>query len=120
MFSLCLFQTTSNSRPLVHLAALHHYGHESWKPFLLALGTDVSARILAGRPGLEAAERSELNRRVVGWAWYLLREPMWSELKARFAFMNALASVPVLGFGVTLTQDMLHSLTRFWFFTSNT
>ena len=65
-------------RPISHLLAMFACGEKSWKPWLLALGMDLSSLYhLQSRGTLQRSEKDEILRRKATLLIYLLRSPFY-------------------------------------------
>ncbi|XP_037793179.1 peroxisomal membrane protein PEX16-like [Penaeus monodon] len=62
-------------RPIGHLTSMYLFGKQSWAPWVLALGMDITSLNLYNESMLSAAERSELARRRISLLYYLVRSP---------------------------------------------
>ncbi|ESO97557.1 hypothetical protein LOTGIDRAFT_208740 [Lottia gigantea] len=76
-------------KPLVHLASLYKSGTQSWKPWLLSCGLDISSLCLMGEPhDLNENEKGELRRRTFMLLFYLLRSPFYDRFaQAKIIFL---------------------------------
>jgi len=77
-------------RPLLYLAALYRYGTRSWTPWLLSLATDALSRrlTLPSRGRLTKSEEAETSRRLLLWAFYLLRSPFFERFLYRSRWLR--------------------------------
>lgn len=67
-------------RPLVYLASLYFFG-QSWRAWLLSLGTDLSSYYCLTYPDkLSKLEKSEIRRRRFAWLYYLVRSPFFETI----------------------------------------
>lgn len=62
-------------RPLSHLSSLYIFGQQSWAPWVLSLGMDITSLKLYDDSLLTKAEKVELARRRIGILYYLVRSP---------------------------------------------
>ena len=111
------------SRPFVYLAFAYRYSLNSWKPWLVSLATDLVSRYysLKGKAAQKGDnERLELQRRILNWLWYLLRPPMFEELRERLHILGFLKGLPILGYLFSFIAEMTTQFSRFYFFTACT
>lgn len=80
-------------RPLTHLATMGLYGIDSWKPWIVALGMDVSSlHLLRENKQLNHAEQLELTRRALMLIVFLLRSPFYDRF-SREKILHILSSI---------------------------
>lgn len=100
------------TRPLIYVLFIRKYGARSWIPWLLSLGVDltgISFLFLSkipfhsrenGNPPFSTLEKNEIRRRKLLWAFYLMRDPLFSKYtRQQFEKTeNFLEPVPIVGF----------------------
>ncbi|XP_033127249.1 peroxisomal membrane protein PEX16-like [Anneissia japonica] len=65
-------------RPLAHLSSMFCFGMNSWTPWLLSIGLDLSSLHFIGETDdLNPEEKSEVKRRTTALLIYLLRSPFF-------------------------------------------
>ncbi|XP_013786235.1 peroxisomal membrane protein PEX16-like [Limulus polyphemus] len=80
-------------RPMTHLATMGLYGTDSWKPWIVALGMDVSSlHLLRENEQLNHAEQLELTRRALMLVMFLLRSPFYDRF-SREKILQILSSI---------------------------
>ncbi|XP_055948784.1 peroxisomal membrane protein PEX16-like [Argiope bruennichi] len=92
------------ARPLVHLASMRAFGEFSWKPYLIALGMDLtSLHLLRQKSDFNKKEKQEINRRALSLLLYLLRSPFYDQYsKTRIINMLQGISNRLIGSGLLL------------------
>ncbi|XP_070553803.1 peroxisomal membrane protein PEX16-like isoform X2 [Ptychodera flava] len=87
------------ARPLVHLASMFKFGQQSWKPWLLSCGLDVSSILMMGNTkDLNVNEEAEMKRRTVYLLYYLLRSPFYDRYSKIIFLLSAMANkIPGVG-----------------------
>ncbi|XP_070553900.1 peroxisomal membrane protein PEX16-like isoform X5 [Ptychodera flava] len=90
------------ARPLVHLASMFKFGQQSWKPWLLSCGLDVSSILMMGNTkDLNVNEEAEMKRRTVYLLYYLLRSPFYDRYsKSRIIFLLSAMANKIPGVGL--------------------
>ncbi|XP_064399974.1 peroxisomal membrane protein PEX16-like isoform X2 [Halichondria panicea] len=90
------------ARPLVHIISMFIFQQSSWKPWLLALGMDLtSLQLHCGLLHSNSAEKAEVMRRRVVLMLYLLRSPFYDKRSKNMLldFLRWLSStIPLLHF----------------------
>ncbi|XP_071956640.1 peroxisomal membrane protein PEX16-like [Antedon mediterranea] len=67
-------------RPLIHLSSTFCFGMNSWTPWLMSLGLDLSSLHFIGETDdLNTEEKSEVRRRTTMLLLYLLRSPFFDK-----------------------------------------
>ncbi|ELU06800.1 hypothetical protein CAPTEDRAFT_152987 [Capitella teleta] len=80
-------------RPLIHLFAMYRNSQQSWRPWMLAAGVDLTSMCLVGSPEkFNAQERKELKRRTYMMLLYMLRSPFYDKI-AKSYIWSILGSV---------------------------
>ncbi|XP_042231450.1 peroxisomal membrane protein PEX16-like isoform X2 [Homarus americanus] len=70
-------------RPICHLSSLYLFGQQSWAPWILSLGMDVTSLKLYNESLLTAAEKTELAVRRINLLYYLVRSPAFHSVTHR-------------------------------------
>ena len=108
------------SRPLLHISSMFLFGQNSWKPWLLSYGVDVtSLTLLRDRGDLNEAEKSELSRRIFLLLFYLLRSPFYDNYsKTRILGLLKFLSATVPGISLVLNplMDYLPTWQQIYFY----
>ncbi|KAH3883177.1 peroxisomal membrane protein PEX16-like [Dreissena polymorpha] len=90
------------ARPLAHLLSMYAFGMDSWKPWLVALGLDMTSQKLYGDlKDLNPREQQEVKRRNMMLLYYLMRSPFYCNYtKSRLTAVLTVISqyVPLSGF----------------------
>ncbi|KAK7083727.1 Peroxisomal membrane protein pex16 [Halocaridina rubra] len=87
-------------RPLSHLSTMYLFGEQSWAPWLLSLGMDITSLKLYNESTITNAEKVELARRRVSILYYLVRTPAFHAVthKRIKYFLTAVGNkVPLAG-----------------------
>ncbi|OWF47108.1 Peroxisomal membrane protein PEX16 [Mizuhopecten yessoensis] len=94
-------ETLYITRPLAHLLSMYLFGANSWKPWLLSGGIDISSLCMMGdTENLNPHEKSEVKKRTVMLLYYLFRSPFYdqySKMKILFALNMLAENIPVVG-----------------------
>lgn len=106
-------------RPVLHLAALGIFGDKSWKPWLTAIGCDMtSLQLLGDRGALNHNEQLELSRRALVLLMYVLRSPLYDRFtKTRILSVLLFLSkkVPIAGILFKQIADYIPDWQRTYF-----
>ncbi|XP_053653801.2 peroxisomal membrane protein PEX16 [Cherax quadricarinatus] len=70
-------------RPICHLGSMYLFGQQSWAPWILSLGMDVTSLKLYNKSQLTAAEKAELAHRRINLIYYLMRSPAFHTVTHR-------------------------------------
>ncbi|XP_045600516.1 peroxisomal membrane protein PEX16 isoform X2 [Procambarus clarkii] len=62
-------------RPICHLSGMYLFGQQSWAPWILSLGMDLTSLKLYNETLLSASEKAELAHRRINLLYYLMRSP---------------------------------------------
>ncbi|KAL4225007.1 Peroxisomal membrane protein pex16 [Mactra antiquata] len=108
------------ARPLTHLCAAYTFGLESWKPWLVACGMDVSSLFLMGDThDLKDKEKAEMKRRSLLLLYYLLRSPCYDQV-TRDRLINSLKVVsqyvPLSGIIIRPILEYLPTWQKMYFY----
>ncbi|GAB6029995.1 Peroxisomal membrane protein pex16 [Chamberlinius hualienensis] len=110
-------------RPIVHLIALQFCGLNSWKPWVMALGMDVTSLRLIGDPAiLNRSEQRELRFRSWGLLFYLLRSPFFerhTKEKIIRALQRVARTVPGSQYLLNPLVEYLPTWQKVYFYTWN-
>ncbi|EDO32174.1 predicted protein [Nematostella vectensis] len=113
-------ETLHITRPLLHLSSMFVFGQNSWKPWLLAYGTDVMSLCLHRNiKELNAKEQSEMSRRTLLLAFYFLRSPFYDKYsKAKIINMLRFLSNHIPGMSILVAPmlDYLPTWQRIYFY----
>ncbi|XP_049574027.1 peroxisomal biogenesis factor 16 isoform X1 [Syngnathus scovelli] len=113
-------ETVYISRPLVHLLSLGLCGKQSWKPWLVSAGLELSSfAVLRERIFDNRWEREEMRRRTFLLLYYLVRSPFYdrySEEKIIFLLGLLAKHVPVIGLIARPLMDYLPSWQKIYFY----
>ncbi|XP_045174258.2 peroxisomal membrane protein PEX16-like [Mercenaria mercenaria] len=108
------------ARPLAHLISMYISGLDSWKPWLLACGMDITSMCLMGESkDLNPKEKAELKRRSLMLLYYLMRSPFYDKYtKMRFmaVFRFIAQYVPLSGFIIRPLLEYLPTWQRMYFY----
>jgi hypothetical protein len=110
-------------RPVVYTAARAacHREPNSWTPWILSLAVDAASRALAPRmASLSRAEFNEVHTRMRNYLFYLLRDPMFSQICAQplQRFCMLLNRIPLVGAFFSSIIGLTFSIQRYYFYTS--
>lgn len=125
-------------RPMVYVLAIRRYGLRSWRPWLISLGMDLGSLALlesvaaAAKPagkggaagdgggGLPPHERSELSRRKLLLALYLMRSPFFNSATRRplDVLEGRLKAVPLLGMLTEKALELVLGVQAYYFYTA--
>jgi len=108
-------------RPLVYALFIRRYGLGAWKPWLVSLAVDLAGTTIISRlasPGLTGsgrgyslsnAEKEEIKRRRLLWAFYVMRDPFFSKYTRHRLeyFEQLLKPVPVIGTLIAKAVELL-------------
>ncbi|XP_051919965.1 peroxisomal biogenesis factor 16 isoform X1 [Hippocampus zosterae] len=113
-------ETVSISRPLVHLLSLGLCGKQSWKPWLISAGLELSSfAVLHERIFDNRWEREEMRRRTFLLLYYLVRSPFYdrySEEKILFLLRLLAKHVPGIGLIARPLMDYLPTWQKIYFY----
>ncbi|XP_071528169.1 peroxisomal membrane protein PEX16 [Panulirus ornatus] len=62
-------------RPVCHLSSMYFFGQQSWAPWILSLGMDITSLKIYNESLLTSAEKAELAHRRINILYYLVRTP---------------------------------------------
>ena len=109
-------------RPVLYTLMRLRYADSAYAPFVVSLTTDVMARALAPRwAALTAEQRAEWGRRMLMWALYGLRSPVFEEWTQYplVRLSQLLSRVPLFGMVGRNVVDLVFSLQQHYFYTSS-
>ncbi|EFJ14461.1 hypothetical protein SELMODRAFT_229029 [Selaginella moellendorffii] len=134
-------ETSLILRPLIYVFLIRRYGLKSWKPWLASLAIDLtgfsilfltdqwsskssneSLIISQGSPSrpLSAAEKNELKRRQLLWAFYLLRSPFFDTYsRHQFQRIGKVAKpLPLFGTLASKAMELLAGVQSIYSYTA--
>lgn len=108
-------------RPLVYVLLIKRYGLGSWKPWLVSLAVDLTGTTIISRftspdltrigrgYSLSSAEKEEIKRRRLLWAFYVMRDPFFSKYtRQRLEYSEQLLKpIPVIGTLIAKAVELL-------------
>ncbi|XP_077418871.1 peroxisomal biogenesis factor 16 [Vanacampus margaritifer] len=113
-------ETVYISRPLVHLLSLGLCGKQSWKPWLVSAGLELSSfAVLHQRIFDNRWEQEEMRRRTFLLLYYLVRSPFYdrySQEKILFLLQLLAKHVPGIGFIARPLMDYLPTWQKIYFY----
>ncbi|XP_077570176.1 peroxisomal biogenesis factor 16 isoform X2 [Stigmatopora nigra] len=113
-------ETVYISRPLVHLLSLGLCGKQSWKPWLVSAGLELSSfAVLHERKFENRWEKEEMKRRNFLLLYYLVRSPFYdrySEKKILFLLRLLTNHVPGIGLVARPLMDYLPTWQKIYFY----
>ncbi|XP_077375397.1 peroxisomal biogenesis factor 16 [Festucalex cinctus] len=113
-------ETVYISRPLVHLLSLGLCGKQSWKPWLISAGLELSSfAVLHQRIFDNRWEQEEMRRRTFLLLYYLVRSPFYdrySQEKILFLLQLLANHVPGIGFIARPLMDYLPTWQQIYFY----
>ncbi|XP_052797370.1 peroxisomal membrane protein PEX16-like [Mya arenaria] len=108
------------TRPMAHLLSMYIFGQDSWKPWLLAVGMDMTSQKLFGEnKDLNIRERAEVKRRNLMLLYYLMRSPFYDQYtKTRLmtVFRFIAQYVPLTGLIMRPLMEYLPVWQRMYFY----
>ncbi|KAK3750877.1 hypothetical protein RRG08_029798 [Elysia crispata] len=111
-------------KPVIHLGSICLCGQSSFKPWLVSSGLDVGSLCLLGDGrGLNSQEQTELRRRALMLAMYLLRSPFYDRFSKQklLQTLRALSEViPGVSIALVPLMDYLPVWQRVYFYTWST
>eukprot|EP00026_Physarum_polycephalum_P011546 Phypoly_transcript_11780.p1 GENE.Phypoly_transcript_11780~~Phypoly_transcript_11780.p1 ORF type:complete len:345 (+),score=47.86 Phypoly_transcript_11780:101-1135(+) len=109
-------------RPLIYLMAMYMYGKQSWRAWLLSLGSDLSSYYCLTYPDkLTKIEKVELRRRTFLWLYYLVRSPFFEAIAGESVVSKSLSklqSVSLVKRALGPLFDYLMVYRQHYFYTS--
>lgn len=111
-------------KPVIHLGSLCICGKSSFKPWLVSSGLDISSLCLLGDgTTLNSQEQTELRRRALMLAMYLLRSPFYDRYSKEklLQVLGALSTtVPGISLALVPLMEYLPVWQRIYFYTWST
>jgi len=77
---------------------MYFFGKQSWRAWLLSLGTDLSSYYCLTHPPakLSQLEKVEIKRRTFLWLYYLVRSPFFDTIIRGSAITNSMSKLHTL------------------------
>ncbi|XP_074273065.1 peroxisome biogenesis protein 16-like [Silene latifolia] len=109
-------------RPLIYVSFVRKYGVRSWIPWLVSLSIDLvglgtSSLATTSRQSIHAhkdinlsvAEKDELRRRKVLWAFYIMRDPFFHQYTRRRleSTQRVVEPIPIIGLLTEKVVDLI-------------
>jgi peroxin-16 len=120
-FHIAAAESLNILRPTVYAIARYVCADQSWKPFFLSLLVDGSSRYLIGDlAALTRDQQQEIARRMLLWAFYLLRTPFFDNFTKKHlsTVLGFLGRIPLLGIVFGNLLDLALELQAHHFYTS--
>jgi peroxin-16 len=110
-------------RPLIYLIAMYIYGKNSWRPWLLSLGSDIASWwcLAHSSTKLIKAEQDEVRRRSLAWLYYCVRSPFFEKFigdGVTASIVQKLNCIPVVRVFLGTLIDYLLVYRNHYFYTS--
>lgn len=113
-------ETLYVTRPLAHLLTMYLFGVNSWKPWVISGGIDISSLCMMGdTENLNPHEKSEVKKRTIMLLYYLLRSPFYdqySKMKILFTLSMLAENIPLVGIILRPLIQYLPTWQRIYFY----
>ncbi|KAJ3128002.1 Peroxisomal membrane protein pex16 [Nowakowskiella sp. JEL0407] len=107
-------------RPLIYVLAIKKYGKESWKPWVLSLGLELSSFAAMWNKPISALEKDEYKRRVLLIFLYLVRNPFYQQFtKPRIdSVIESSSKIPIVSLFSAILKEYQPLWEEYHFYTS--